>query len=203
LWLPKKMNIIAISGSATGGSSTDLLIQAALEGASGPNVKIHLFRLNERQILPCQACGISPEPDLCFFHDGMDDLYSAMEKSDGIILGSPIYFNSVSAQTKLFIDRTNCIRPADFSDRSVQRFKEPRFKGKKGGIVLVAGDYGKFDGGLRVARAFLIWAGIDIVFELLYRTKSLEVGEVAGDPDKLAEARAAGERLREALKIGP
>jgi multimeric flavodoxin WrbA len=194
------MNIIALSGSATGGSSTDLLIQAALEGTSGPNDNTRLFRLNERQIIPCQACGVSPEPDLCFFHDGMDDLFAAMEKSDGIILGSPIYFDSVSAQTKLFIDRTNCIRPADFSDRSVQKFKEPRFKGKKGGIVLVAGDYGKFEGGLRVARAFFIWAGIEIVFELLYKTKSLEVGEVAGDAARLAEAREAGEKLREAIK---
>ncbi len=198
------MNIVGLSGSATGGSSTDLLIQATLEGASAPvgsskQVSTRMYRLNERQIMPCQACGISPEPDLCFFHDGMGELYSAMEKSEGIILGSPIYFDSVSAQTKLFIDRTNCFRPADFSDRSVQKFKEPRFGGKKGGIILVAGDYGKFDGGLRVARAFFIWAGIEIVFEILYRSKSLGVGEAARDRDKLAEARDAGKRLREAM----
>lgn len=199
------MNIVGLSGSATGGSSTDLLIQAALEGASAPvgpskQVSTRMYRLNERQIMPCQACGISPEPDPCFFHDGMDELYLSMEKSEGIILGSPIYFDSVSAQIKLFIDRSNCLRPADFSDRSVQKFKEPLFKGKKGGIILVAGDYGKFDGGLRVARAFFIWAGIEIVFEILYRTRSLGVGEVARDPDKLVEARDAGKRLREAIE---
>ena len=100
----------------------------------------------------------------------------------------------------MFIDRSNCIRPADFSDRSVQKFKQPRFKGKKAGIILVAGDYGKFDGGLRVTRAFFIWAGIEIVFEILYRSSSLEVGEVAGNPEKLAEARAGGNRLREAIE---
>jgi multimeric flavodoxin WrbA len=194
------MNIIGLSGSATGGSSTDLIISAALEGASDPNVATRFFRLNERQIIPCQACGISPEPDYCFFHDGMDDLYKAMEKSDGIILGSPIYFDSVSAQTKLFIDRTNCLRPADFSDQSVQKFKEPRFKGKKGGIVLVAGDYGKFESALRVMHAFFIWAGIDILFEILYRSKSMEASEVKSNIAKLDEAREAGKRLREAIK---
>jgi multimeric flavodoxin WrbA len=175
------MNIVGISGSATGGSSTDLLISAALEGAAAPNAATRLFRLNERQIIPCQACGVSPEPDYCFFHDGMDDLYKSMEKSEGIILGSPIYFDSVSAQTKIFIDRTNCLRPADFSDKSVQKFKEPRFKGKKGGIVLVAGDYGKFESSLRVMHAFFIWAGIEIVFEILYRSTSMKVGEVKDD----------------------
>ncbi|HBC47171.1 MAG TPA: hypothetical protein DCZ43_09010 [candidate division Zixibacteria bacterium] len=193
------MNIVGISGSATGGSSTDLLISAALEGATASHVATHLFRLNERQVIPCQACGISPEPDYCFFHDGMDDLYKAMAKSEGIILGSPIYFDSVSAQTKLFIDRTNCLRPAEFSDKSVQKFKEPRFKGKKGGIVLVAGDYGKFESALRVMHAFFIWAGIEIVFEILYRSKSLNVGEVKDDTAKLDEAREAGMKLREAI----
>ena len=139
------MNFIGLSGSASGGSSTDILIQAVLDGAAphdfkpekASHIKTRLIRLNERQILPCQACGISPEPDYCFFHDGMDELFNVMEKSEGIVLGSPIYFDSVSAQTKLFIDRTNCLRPADFSDRSVQKFKEPRFEGKKGGIILV------------------------------------------------------------------
>jgi multimeric flavodoxin WrbA len=194
------MNILGLSGSATGGSSTDLLISAALESISASHIATHFFRLNERQIIPCQACGINPEPDYCFFHDGMNDLYRLMEKSDGIILGSPIYFDSVSAQTKLFIDRTNCLRPADFSDRSAQKFKEPRFKGKKGGIVLVAGDYGKFENALRVMHAFFIWAGIEIVFELLCRTKTLNAGEVKADPSKLNEAHEAGVKLMAAIE---
>jgi multimeric flavodoxin WrbA len=150
-------------------------------------------------MLPCQACGISPEPDYCFFHDGMDELFKVIEKSEGIALGSPVYFDSVSAQTKLFVDRTNCLRPADFSDRSLQKFKEPRFKGKKGGIVLVAGDYGKFEGALRVARAFFIWAGIEIVFELKYQSRSLEAGEVRNDHLVLEEAARCGRLLLAAI----
>jgi len=193
------MNIVGLSGSASGGSSTDILVQAILEGASAPHIKTRFYRLNERQMLPCQACGISPEPDYCFFHDGMDELFKVIEKSEGIALGSPVYFDSVSAQTKLFVDRTNCLRPADFSDRSLQKFKEPRFKGKKGGIVLVAGDYGKFEGALRVARAFFIWAGIEIVFELKYQSRSLEAGEVRNDHLVLEEAARCGRLLLAAI----
>ena len=193
------MNIVGISGSATGGSSTDLLVQAVLEGASAPHIKTRFYRLNERQIMPCQACGKSPEPDYCFFHDGMHELFQMMEKSEAVVLGSPVYFDSVSAQTKLFIDRTNCIRPADFADKSIQKFKEPRFKGKKGGIVLVAGDYSKFETALRTMRAFFIWAGIEIVFELKYKSKSLEVGEAANDTAIMAEAKECGEKLRELM----
>ncbi len=194
------MKITGISGSPTGGSSTDLLIQTVLDSASSSGVKSHFIRLNEKRILPCQACGKSPEPDYCFFHDDMDSIYNLMEKSEGIILGSPVFFDSVSAQAKLFIDRTNCLRPADFSDLSGHKFKTPRFKGKKGGIVLVAGEKEKFDCALRTARGFFIWAGIEIIFEICWRSKSLNKGEVASDPIGLAEARDCGKKLIDSIK---
>jgi multimeric flavodoxin WrbA len=122
-------------------------------------------------------------------------LFEKIAASDAVILGSPIYFDSVSAQTKAFIDRSNCLRPADFSDVTKQKFKEPLFKGKQGGIVLVAGDYGKFEATLRVMRAFFIWAGIEIKFELKYKTKTMRIGEAATDEAILAEAYTSGQAL--------
>jgi len=197
------MRIIGISGSPTGGSSTDILVKSILDGArsstAGNDIKTVFYRLNEKQILPCQACGRSPEPDFCFFHDGMDEMYMALAKADGIVLGSPVFFDSVSAQAKLFIDRTNCFRPPDYSDSSGQTFKPPRLKGKKGGIVLVAGEREKFDSALRTARGFFIWAGIEIVFELTFRTKTLAVGQAQDDIAKLAEANSCGQKLIAAI----
>jgi multimeric flavodoxin WrbA len=187
--------IIGISGSATPESSTDILVKETLRGAADNKSQSRFYRLNEMRVLPCQACGKSPEPDFCFFHDDAYTLLQAMDKADGIILGSPIYFDSVSAQSKLFIDRSNCLRPADFSKKEIQSFKEPRMKGKLGGIILVAGDYGKFDSALRTMRAFFIWAGIEIKFELTYRTKSLEYGEAAADSAILRNAYKMGKML--------
>jgi multimeric flavodoxin WrbA len=187
--------ITGISGSATPSSSTDILIKEILRGASQNRHKTLFYRLNEMVMIPCQACGKSPEPDYCFFHDDAYLLYKKMAQSEAVILGSPVYFDSVSAQTKIFIDRCNCLRPADFANPDKQAFKEPVFKGKKGGIVLVAGDYGKFDSALRVMKAFFIWAGIEIKFELKYQTKSLHYGEVKKDKRKLAEAFECGKKL--------
>jgi multimeric flavodoxin WrbA len=106
------MNIVGISASPTGGSSTDYLVRAVMDNVAGDHIKRNFIRLNEKSILPCQACGKSPEPDFCFFHDDMDEVFAVMSKSEGVILGSPVYFDSVSAQAKLFIDRTNCLRPS-------------------------------------------------------------------------------------------
>jgi multimeric flavodoxin WrbA len=194
------MNIIGISGSPTGGSSTDIIVNAVLDGASADHVKTRFVRLNEKNIIPCQSCGESPHPEYCFFHDDMDEIFALMEKSEGIILGSPIFFDSVSAQAKLFIDRTNCLRPVDFSIAKETVFREPMFKGKKGGIVMVGGDDGEFDTALRTARAFFIWAGIDMVFELRYISKSLRVGEVAEDQETIEKARQCGRKLLRSIQ---
>ena len=193
------MNIVGISGSPTGGSSTDYLINAVLDNIAGDHIKKHFIRLNEKSILPCQACGKNPEPDFCFFHDDMDEAFAVMKKSEGIILGSPIYFDSVSAQAKLFIDRTNCLRPVDFDRPGEPKIKEPLFTGKKGGIILVGGERGKFTGALRTARAFFIWAGIDIVFELLYKTTTFEPGEASRDQAVQAEIKTCAEKFLAAL----
>lgn len=194
------MNITGISGSPTGGSSTDILVGTILEGAAANHVRTRFVRLNEKNILPCQACGISPEPDYCFFHDDMAELYSLMEKSEGIVLGSPIYFDSVSAQTKLFIDRTNCLRPVDFSIEDKTVFKEPLFKGKKGGIVIVGGEQGSFDTTLRTARGFFLWAGMEIVFELKYIASGIRAGGARHDDAILKKARQCGEKLLAAIQ---
>lgn len=194
------MNILGISGSPTGGSSTDILVNTILEGATANHVKTRFVRLNEKNILPCQSCGKSPEPDYCFFHDDMDELYGLMEKSEGIVLGSPIYFDSVSAQTKLFIDRTNCLRPIDFSIEDETVFKKPLFKGKRGGIVIVGGEQGSFDTTLRTARGFFLWAGMDIVFELKYIAPGLRAGEARHDDATLKKARQCGKELLAAIQ---
>lgn len=194
------MNIIGISGSPTGGSSTDYLIRAILDNIEGNHIRRRFIRLNEKSILPCQACGKSPIPDFCFFHDDMDEILGLMKKSEGIILGSPIYFDSVSAQAKLFIDRTNCLRPVDFDNPVGPRLTEPLYRGKKGGIVLVGGADGKFEGALRTARAFFIWAGIDIIFELEYRTRTFESGEAGRDESIQSEITACADKLITAIK---
>jgi multimeric flavodoxin WrbA len=187
------MIIVGFSGSPASGSSTDILVNAVLDGASASHVKTHFIKLNDLDILPCQACGKSPEPDYCFFHDDMDKLYRLMAKADAVVLGSPVYFDSVSAQAKLFIDRTNCLRPLDFSHNDGSQFKEPLFKGKKGGIILVGGN--KFESTLKTARAFFIWAGIDIKFELKYESKGNDAGSVKSEPDILAKAADFGKSL--------
>jgi multimeric flavodoxin WrbA len=60
----------------------------------------------------------------------MEQIYDALENSDAIVLGPPVYFDTVSAQTKLMIDRSNCLMPyikkADGTFGFEKRIKRPK-----------------------------------------------------------------------------
>ncbi len=105
------MKICGLIGSPKKKGNVDLLVSRILEGAQTRGTYTYKLYLNELKIKPCQSCGVDPYPGYCIYEDDMDEVYKLLETCDVIVLGSPIYFDSVSAQTKLMIDRVNCLMP--------------------------------------------------------------------------------------------
>ncbi len=46
----------------------------------------------------------------CAIYDDTSEILEAMMESDGMIIGSPVYFGSVTSQLKMLIDRTRPLR---------------------------------------------------------------------------------------------
>ena len=57
------------------------------------------------QIEPCVACDICKATGECAIYDDMREILEIMMESDGMIIGSPVYFGSVTSQLKMLIDR--------------------------------------------------------------------------------------------------
>lgn len=69
----------------------------------------------------------------------MEQVFEALQASDIAVLGSPVYFDTVSAQTKLMIDRCNCLTARVDAGSGAIAF-EKRLKTRKAGVfVAVAG----------------------------------------------------------------
>jgi multimeric flavodoxin WrbA len=99
-------NIIYISGSPRKNSNTDILLKMALEITGGEFIK-----LSDLMVKPCASCWACQKRNNCIIDDDMTkNLTPLLLNSDGIVLGSPVYFNNVSAQLKNFIDRTWCLK---------------------------------------------------------------------------------------------
>lgn len=104
------MTILAFNGSPRENGSTAALLNSALEGAASKGADTDLIHLNRLTMKGCQGCFACKLRDgksfgRCILKDDMTPLYSKMEKAHGVILGAPIYFGTISAQAKLFIDR--------------------------------------------------------------------------------------------------
>lgn len=198
----KLINLLTISGSPVVDSSTEILlnrIAKTIASAIGKKEKViqNFHRLNELMYLPCQACGHPPAPNFCFFDDALTPIYKQLAECDCLLLGSPIYFDSVSAQTKAFMDRCNCFRPPDYE--GVQ--KEHRFikllKSKRpGAMVLVGDNEGWVEGPRRSIAGFFKWVEVTNEGMLWYRSENFnEKGTVAKDTKCLQEADELGMKL--------
>jgi multimeric flavodoxin WrbA len=195
------IKILTISGSPVDDSSTDLILQQ-LQRAIIDNLPENLsadydfIKLNDLSIKSCQACGDAPTPLYCFYDD-ISDVYKKLEVCDLLLFGSPVYFDSVSAQAKLFIDRCNCFRPADFDNRNPEHDFIKLLKRKRpGAMVLVGGEDCWFEGARRVIAGLFKW--VEVVNEGLVKYISVDYnkkGTVLEDDKKITETIELGKKL--------
>jgi len=100
------MKILAINGSPRGEeSATRRLLQGACEGVLAEGAEKVTFDICDLDIGYCTGCGSCYRTGHCFQSDDFEVLYHHLLTSDGVILSSPVYINSVTAQLKTFFDR--------------------------------------------------------------------------------------------------
>ena len=116
-------SIVAISGSPRRDGNTELLLRRVLEVTGG-----QLVRVCDLDIAPCASCWYCLEHECCAIDDDMTELSEHLLRADAVILGSPVYFNNVSAQLKAVLDRTWSLRG--------------RLTDKIGGAVVAGRGYG-------------------------------------------------------------
>ena len=107
------MLLVALNGSPKRDGNTANLLnyilgEAAKKGAQTDFVHVH--EIVARQEDPfCSACA-SPCPGTCYQGTSLSAAYELIQKADALVLGSPVYFGTVSAQLKSFWDKTRKLR---------------------------------------------------------------------------------------------
>ena len=89
------------------GGNSDILCDEFLRGAQDAGHKAEKIRVAEKKAAPCSGCYYcSTHGGACVHKDDMADILQKMIDADVIVLASPVYFYSISAQLKTVIDRT-------------------------------------------------------------------------------------------------
>lgn len=125
------MKIVGILGSPRKGGNTETLLDLALVEAHEKGVRTEKIALRDKSIAPCDGCHGCIETGTCVIEDDAQEIYHAMVESDGIIWATPIYFWSMTSQTKALMDRTYALT-----------FPKLQLANKVGGMILVAGSRG-------------------------------------------------------------
>lgn len=102
------MKIVSFLGSPKKKGNTAALLDSVLRGVCDvAGVESESFFLHDMKIAPCNGCDACRNKNSkgCIIRDDMDIIYEALRKADIIILATPIYWWSVTAQMKLMIDR--------------------------------------------------------------------------------------------------
>ncbi len=100
------MRIAAVLGSPHGmKGSTGKVLDALLGAAKSQGAEVTLFSLAELKVGPCHACDTCHKTGKCPTRDDFVMIKDALLDADGVVLASPNYIFSVSAQMKCLMDR--------------------------------------------------------------------------------------------------
>lgn len=89
------MRVLGISGSSRRGGNTDILIKRALDILEREGCETDFLSLAERPVKPCMACGGCFKQDeiRCVQNDpAFEGVLERFEAAQGILVGSPVYF---------------------------------------------------------------------------------------------------------------
>jgi multimeric flavodoxin WrbA len=184
--MSKKVLILKGSPRKNGNSSV-LADQVAL-GAQVLGAEVESFRVHEMNIQPCDACDSCQETNgVCVIGDDMQMLYPKIQQADTLVLASPIYWFTFSAQLKLCIDRWYAFQP----------IRKEVWSGKNIGIVLTYGDSDPYESGavnaIYTFQSMFRYLDIEIA-GMVYGSAS-EIGDVEKQPELMQKAYQLGEKL--------
>jgi multimeric flavodoxin WrbA len=99
------MKVVAIGGSPRKNGNTDILIDEVLKEVSARGIETEKIIISEYKINPCQGhanCGSFSE---CKQKDDATWILEKFSQAEAVVLASPVYYYSISAQIKAFMDR--------------------------------------------------------------------------------------------------
>ena len=104
------MNVIGINGSPRKQWNTATLVATALEGAAAQGATTELFHLYDLDFKGCKSCFAcktrgGKSYGKCVLNDDLAPVLEKIAAADALVIGSPIYFGTVTGETRSFLER--------------------------------------------------------------------------------------------------
>jgi multimeric flavodoxin WrbA len=194
-------DVVALYGSPRRNGNTATLLQQAVQAAREAGAEVSEYYLRDYRISPCLELYHCMEDGECSIRDDFQTIRDDILRARGIMLASPIFFYTVTAHTKMLMDR--------FQSRWVKKYlldgtEFGRWEPQRMGLFISAGaTKGKklFDGTVLTVKYFLDVVDARLDRSLLYRGLD-SAHDVQARPEYLQEAREAGQEMAERIRAG-
>jgi len=184
------MKVVAFNGSPRKDGNTSILIHHVFSELEKQGIETDLVQLSEKEIhgcIACEKCSQNPNRHCAVQSDAANAYIDKILGADGIILGSPVYFQGVTPEMKALIDRAGYVARSNgrmFKDKVAASLVALR---RSGGISTLDTMNHFFLSGQ------MIIVGRGIAF-------GREIGEVEKDDEGIGLVKLLGKRMAWLLK---
>ncbi len=176
------MLVLGLQGSPRKKGNTDILLSKFLNQAEAAGAETITVNVPKKNIHPCIGCGNCERKGICSIQDDdmSNDMFSLLRRADAVVVASPIYFYSVTAQMKCLIDRSQTL----WSRKYRLKLSDPRSGHRLGFLLSVGATKGAnlFEGVQLTAKYFFDAIDAEYAGSITYRRI-----EERGDIEKLPE----------------
>ncbi len=186
--------VLVLKSSPRKDSNSSILADEVAAGARKKGAQVEVVALSQSKIAPCKACDSCQKSkvEFCSIQDDMIALYPKVIEADAIVYATPIYWFTVSAQLKLFMDRCYALMAPHHEEGDASPLA-----GKAVVLCTTYGDDDPLCSGVVNARGtfidFCAYVGADLI-DVLHGAAQ-EPGEIKQDKELMEQARAVGEML--------
>ncbi len=187
------MKVVAFNGSPRVNGNTHQALELVLEELRKEGIETELIDICREELKPCRACGTcgKNKDERCVMaEDRLNEYVQKMKAADGMIIGSPVYFGNMTAQTKAFLDRAFY----------VARANGDMFRLKVGAAVAVNRRAGALDTFDEINKLFLISQMIVPGSSYWNTITALKPGDIATDEEGIKTMKTLGKNMAWLLK---
>jgi multimeric flavodoxin WrbA len=181
--------VLVLLGSPRKKGNSAILADQIAQGAKAVGARVETLFIHGMKISPCKSCYACQKPNSkgCSIKDDMQEVYKKLREADAWVIASPVYWFTVSAQTKLWMDRCFALLP----------YAKEVFADKRIAIAMSYGDNDPFKSGcVNALRTFQDAYGYvqACIVGMVYGS-AMDAGEIRKNEALMKEAEDLGAQL--------
>lgn len=109
------MKVMMVNGSPHVNGNTFVALDEMRKVFQAEGIETELVHIGSKDIRGCVACRSCAKTGKCVFDDAVNETAPIFEESDGLVVGTPVYYASANATTIAYLDRLFFSTPFDKS----------------------------------------------------------------------------------------